>query len=68
MTTRRASTREAGLQKLVNLLTAKWQHEECCFRQETFSQLFLNGIRRGGIGEATLAARALGAERRGAQC
>ena len=52
--------REAGLQKLLRLLTSEWQFEECTFKQETLSRLFLTSFRRGGPSESAMAARALG--------
>ena len=57
---KRAATREAGLQKLTGLLTAQWQLDECTFKQETLSRLFLGCFKRGGPAESALAARALG--------
>lgn len=62
---KRASTREGGLQKLVRLMSTEWQYEDCTFKQETLSRLFLSCFKRGGSGESALAARALG-EWRGA--
>lgn len=57
---KRAATRETGLQKLIRLLTIEWQFEECTFKEETLSRLFLSCFKRGGASEARLATRALG--------
>jgi hypothetical protein len=57
---KRAATRETGLQKLIRLLTSEWQIEECTFKQEILSRLFLSCFKRGGASEATMATRALG--------
>ncbi|GAB4824115.1 hypothetical protein N2152v2_011161 [Parachlorella kessleri] len=57
---KRATTREEGLAGLISLLTSQWQYEEAVFRQETFTQMFLGSLKRGGPKESELAARALG--------
>ena len=57
---KRAATRESGLQKLIKLLTGQWQFEECSFKQETLTRLFLTSYKKGGASESALAARALG--------
>lgn len=59
---KRASTREAGLQKLTRLLTSEYQFEECTFKQETLKRLFLTCFKKGAAAESALAARALGEE------
>ena len=60
MMEKRGSTREAGLQKVVRLMTTEWQFEECTFKQETLFRLSLNCFKRGSAIESALAAKALG--------
>ena len=57
---KRSSTRESALQKLIRLMTDQYQFEECTFKQETLSRMFLTSYKKGGPLESQLAARALG--------
>lgn len=57
---KRSSTREAALSNLIKLMTTEYQYEECMFKEETLTRLFITSFRKGGTKEAALAARALG--------
>jgi hypothetical protein len=57
---KRASTREAGLSKIVGLLTAQHQLEECLLKQETLARLLLSCLKKGAPTESALASRCLG--------
>lgn len=56
---KRAATREAALSTIVTLL-AQYRYDDCAFREDTLTQLFLSSVRRGKEVEAVLAAKALG--------
>ncbi|KAL4447978.1 hypothetical protein ABPG75_005197 [Micractinium tetrahymenae] len=56
---KRAATREAALSTIVSLL-AQYRYDDCAFREDTLTQLFLSSVRRGKEAEAVLAAKALG--------
>lgn len=56
---KRSATREAALQKLVSLLMSQWQLDECTFKLDTLSRLFLTSFKKGGADESILAARAV---------
>ncbi|PSC68232.1 Interferon-related developmental regulator 1 [Micractinium conductrix] len=56
---KRATTREAALSTIVSLL-AQYGYDDCAFRQDTLTSLFLSSTRRGKEVEAALAAKALG--------
>lgn len=56
---KRATTRESALSTIVSLLS-QFRYDDCAFREDTLTQLFLSSVRRGKEVEACLAAKALG--------